>query len=273
MSGDGDDDSTTNDGHNDVPEASSTVPRWSLLSEAPPGTTGGDQKTYLFERMTRSSLLTDNGDPQSSAPALFHNRLNMSAGHQSILLEVLDSEGALLDDYVERYFAHIHPSLPFLDEKEVKLTLRLLQSRELRNPSKELILCMVLSVGACYSAPANFRTIYHSRNFFLYTLELLNSCVHKEDIDTARAIILFTIYSLIHSSSGNSWHLRGLATRICITLGFHHESSLRGDSSVGEEEIEHRRHIFWCTYVLDRYQLIPEQLILVTDSSHLDGSA
>lgn len=207
--------------------------------------------------MLRCSLVADNSDPRHSSPLISRINLTLPTANFNMLSQLLESDADTYKTYLEQYFQHFHPVLPYLDEFQVRICFRSVQTGQSSDKSLELILCMVLSIGAC--CPNGFRMslrgLSNSRQLFMYALESMDHCVRKEDVFTAQAVLLFTFYSLIHSDSGSSWHLKGLAVRICLTLGFHQESSYQGHDSSGDEGSQQLRLIFWSTYALDRYML------------------
>jgi hypothetical protein len=68
--------------------------------------------------------------------------------------------------------------------------------------------------------------------------------------DSLRSLLLLIAFSLLHPGAGSTWHLLGLAIRLCITAGFHKEPT--SQTGLPSEEIEEARWLFWSVYVLDR---------------------
>jgi hypothetical protein len=68
--------------------------------------------------------------------------------------------------------------------------------------------------------------------------------------DSLRSLLLLIAFSLVHPGGGSTWHLLGLAMRLCITAGFHKEPT--SQTGLLSEEIEEARWLFWSVYVLDR---------------------
>ncbi|KAH7324538.1 fungal-specific transcription factor domain-containing protein [Stachybotrys elegans] len=68
--------------------------------------------------------------------------------------------------------------------------------------------------------------------------------------DSLRILLLLIAFSLVHPGGGSTWHLLGLAIRLCITAGFHKEPT--SQAGLPSEKIEEARWLFWSVYVLDR---------------------
>lgn len=79
---------------------------------------------------------------------------------------------------------------------------------------------------------------------------------HMEDIfdDNTyaglQAILLCCYYSLLNPARGSVWHLVGLASRVCVDYGFHHETEQQ--QGLSPLELDMRRRLFASVYNLDR---------------------
>jgi hypothetical protein len=210
---------------------------WSVLSEIGAGV--HDQRTYNLGRMIKVSLLTGNSDPQGSkASNPFEKSVQTTKSPKNTDLSILDSERESCEVYLDHYFECVHPTFPFLRENHVRQAFKQASHKSQRHPSK-IIVYIVLAIGTCAPTISNFHDIYVGSKLFLLVLTSLDTC--GETFETAQILVLLTVYSLLHSSAGSSWHLIGLTMRMCITLGLHQESSLLGFSG---DELDQRRTLF-----------------------------
>lgn len=69
------------------------------------------------------------------------------------------------------------------------------------------------------------------------------------DLDAAQCLILLTIFSMMSSFGGSTWHILGLAMTRCISAGMHNARVSDPDS----EEVQKREssRAFWSLFVLD----------------------
>jgi hypothetical protein len=222
------------------------------LNEPRPGAPE-DRRTYQFQRMIRLALLSDNTDP--AAP----NKYNPFK--DEMLLSVKDNDfqeinfkdqKAMYEPHLDHYFEHVHELLPHLVERDVRISFSNLLHESVAQTQAGIQTLLVLAIGALLPSSMHLCDTYQSSRLFLNAFREFCKWKHEETLETARTLILFTFYSLLHPCGGNSWHLRGLLMRICITLGLHHESSLQRICGRGEEVIQQSRIVFWCSYMLDR---------------------
>jgi hypothetical protein len=69
------------------------------------------------------------------------------------------------------------------------------------------------------------------------------------DIAHLESLLLMIQYASFSSRPSGTWHIIGLATRLCIDLGLHDEpSSLKLDAL----SLDRRRRLFWATYTFER---------------------
>lgn len=76
-------------------------------------------------------------------------------------------------------------------------------------------------------------------------------CTRADSSVGLQAILLLTFYSLLNPDKGSVWFLVGLATRTCVDLGYHNETTHQTET-LDPLELEMRRRLFWITYNLDR---------------------
>lgn len=203
--------------------------------------------------MVKLALLASNTDPMSTnAKNPFRVNMLSTAGADNIDAELAAGQHAASELHLDHYFECIQHSLPVLNEEEVRRTLEQLRSQQRPSMINKLQLYMALAIGACLPAVSEFTDSYCSTTFFLGAFKIYSTTQLEGSLDTARVMILFTIYSLLNSSAGSSWHLRGLLIRNCISLGLHSEESIQNGEYLKYEEIQDRRTIFWSSYVLDR---------------------
>lgn len=164
----------------------------------------------------------------------------------------------IADQLVSVYFNHTHVAYPFLDQEEFTL----LYDKIYECPgyySKDVyasfIFDMVLAIATSSIDKNQFSAYATRRPFHLMALGKLSSVLCLERLKCLTAILLLSVYSLMHDSSVGVWQLVGIAIRYCTELGLHWESSSVAKVGIAAEGflcIERRRRLFWSTFALDR---------------------
>ncbi|KAI5805438.1 fungal-specific transcription factor domain-containing protein [Peziza echinospora] len=110
---------------------------------------------------------------------------------------------------------------------------------------------MVLGVGTMSLSRSRDSAAAHNAACFVKTaLEYAHAVITPANIIGVQAALMLVQYSMLEPQHFNSWYLIGVASRILIDLGLHHEpqKNLKMKSS----ELELKRKIFYCVYALDR---------------------
>lgn len=110
---------------------------------------------------------------------------------------------------------------------------------------------MVLGVGTMSLSRSRDSAAAHNAACFVKAaLEYAHGVISPANIQGVQGTLMLVQYSMLEPQHFNSWYLIGVASRILIDLGLHHEpqKGLKMKSS----ELDLRRKIFYCVYALDR---------------------
>lgn len=207
---------------------------------------------------------------------------------------------------VNLYFEHANPQLPILHRGEfMELFDRIYSSPDHRRTPREAYLLKIVyaigagivmdssskgsltSSGSRYSKgsqrkgaisnqqylPEEYHAaaIEHLENFL--QLESLSAGGHADRVDSGleelQAVLLLASFALLRPVAPGLWYIVGVATRLAVDLGLHHEE---GDESTGPVPLNDtndnavdakeygrrqwyrdlRRRLWWCVYSIDR---------------------
>ena len=110
---------------------------------------------------------------------------------------------------------------------------------------------MVLGVGTMSLSRSRDSAAAHNAACFVKTaLEYAHGVITPANITGVQATLLLVQYSMLEPQHFNSWYLIGVASRILIDLGLHHEP--QKVLKLKPTELDLRRKIFFCVYALDR---------------------
>ncbi|QKX61841.1 uncharacterized protein TRUGW13939_08997 [Talaromyces rugulosus] len=214
-------------------------------------------------------------------------------------------ERELADKLVGLYFEHANPQMPILHRGEfMELLDRVYTTEELaRSPRDLYLVSIVFAIGAGIifegrrsaedendmnnqGAASPTRSSkkqklsgfqfqpeeYHASA--VVHLEHFLSSSHLTDaygggLDELQAVLLLASFALLRPVAPGLWYIVGVAVRLAIDLGLHHEDGT-GIDSIGEEDApdlneqisaergrlqwarDHRRRLWWCVYSFDR---------------------
>lgn len=199
------------------------------------------QKLTLDETIT-AALTVDGHDP--------------SAAYAPPSSPLVDSHSGPLDrettwEYVER-FLDLYPLVPYLDRDLLLRQYEGVIGREDNNipPLHRFNVCMAIAISILLTTNSSRLTPWavslHSASTKLFPAIVRSG----RPLDALHCIHLLIVYSLFSPSGGSSWHLIGLAIRVCITMGLHKEPSAQ--AGLTADEMKERRWLFWSIYILDR---------------------
>lgn len=211
-------------------------------------------ETYSLHQMVRRALHLKNIDPIgridfSSKKSL----IDLTHTQAPKYMDAEEFETSLVLGYVDQYFTCIHSTFPFLMENSVRQTMKSMAAGEPQTPASLIILCLVLAIGAVVPCSTSFVDISYSSRYFLNAIEV--EFPFGETLETAQILTLFTLYSLLDSSAGNSWHLVDLTMQTCILLGLHQSQTTNNTNDFTNEDLAQRAGVFWSAYTLDRLVL------------------
>lgn len=155
----------------------------------------------------------------------------------------------LLETYLESYFLTIQSALPFLEEEGIRQAFfNIRQGTEAQQHSPTLLL--VLALGAALSREQGPSSSFHSMQLFLLATQNLHQVTRETNCETLQLLLLCTLFSMFNPCGGSTWHLLGLASQTCLTLGLHHlepgpDLDMQNGGSL-------EMSAFWSTYILDR---------------------
>ena len=148
----------------------------------------------------------------------------------------------------DKYFAHVHPWMPFISKKrlyDIYLHLPLPTRPDLAL----LFLAQKLITTLPPASPENIRTpLYHATKHFHLELES-NSAL---SVHTLQANILIALYEVGHAIYPAAYLTIGSCARYAYALGI----SVKGMNPKKPTtmiEVEERRRIWWAIIILDRY--------------------
>src|SRR6478609_8781997 len=90
-----------------------------------------------------------------------------------------------------------------------------------------------------------------SEAFYIEAVKHMEAVFEDNTYVGLQAILLCCYYSMLNPSRGSIWFLVGLASRVCVDHGFHHETPEQANQ-VSPLELDMRRRLFAATYNLDR---------------------
>ena len=175
----------------------------------------------------------------------------------------LNHEAASL--LISAYFEHWHMTFPILHRPSfIRVSEKILHEVDFYNKNvfDAFIFDVVLALGSAslsrFDSSAGVSTSYFSR-----AMSKLDEVLAMKGTKPLQALLFccqYGVFASLQDTSTNVWHLLGRASRYCIELGLHRESSMRAPvtSDSAEESrhdflhIEMKRRLFWCFYNLDR---------------------
>jgi hypothetical protein len=90
-----------------------------------------------------------------------------------------------------------------------------------------------------------------SEAFYIEASKHLEAVFEDNSYVGLQAILLCCYYSMLNPSRGSIWFLVGMASRVCVDHGFHHETAEQA-KDLSPLELDMRRRLFAATYNLDR---------------------
>ena len=81
-------------------------------------------------------------------------------------------------------------------------------------------------------------------------LDHIEAVIHPGSVVGIQAMILLVLYSMLDPHHFNSWYLIGLSSRAMVDIGLHQDPP--PELQLKESELDLRRRIYLCVYVLDR---------------------
>jgi hypothetical protein len=163
--------------------------------------------------------------------------------------------------FINTYFEHWHFAFPILHRPSFLQVAERIYSEDnyyRENPFEAFIFDIVLAMG---SANRLEWSVTGTESHFARAMNKVEQILGMKGIMPLQALLFccqYGVFASLRDASINMWHLLGIASRYCVELGLHRESSMIGslsrtDSWSVDFEIEMKRRCFWCFYNLDRY--------------------
>lgn len=158
----------------------------------------------------------------------------------------------LAHGFIQHYFDKIFPLTPCLSEPSFFLSLDMVYKNDPKTTNFDrFVVFMVLAVGTLSLSRSRTSSAAQQAACFVKTaLDYVEGVISPATIMGVQATLLLLQYSMLEPTHFNSWYLIGVASRIAIDIGLHHENAkvLKLKAS----ELDLRRRIFYCVYSYDR---------------------
>ncbi|TVY25639.1 putative transcriptional regulatory protein [Lachnellula hyalina] len=189
--------------------------------------------------------------------------------------EPLSSLAGLLDqlpskeeteEFVERFFIHVHPNILLFHRPTFQAILEELWSnsgRECDDIGWIVCFCVIVIFG-CESrlSSANDKSSLEWQDICKLQRKLLNFSLSKVSelmlsatLQSVQAFTLLSIYLNCANERNASWILSGCAIRMAISLGLHRGESviLLADVHMASIDRELRKRVWWSLYIFEQY--------------------
>lgn len=112
-------------------------------------------------------------------------------------------------------------------------------------------------------------------SYYLAALKYLQAVIKPMDLKTLQAFALLAEYSLLTPTRTAIYYVMGLAIRLAQALGINEERTItrgKGGAKADCLEIDMRRRLFWCTWVMELglAHSLGRPSILATSREHID---
>ncbi|KAL7933864.1 fungal-specific transcription factor domain-containing protein [Trichoderma chlorosporum] len=235
------------------------------------GVVGNDQAPSTSASPDLSPMMTQ--ESEESFPAVFFldsvlfrrslNRLpDLDLSLSIALLDYVD-QAASDRAFVSKYFATLHPSIPFLSKRGFKE--RVLNPLSPPRPANTLLVASMKLVATPLTEEGPRCKAYFAIKKSL--LEAENCCILE--LRLLQAIILIAIYELGHAIYPAAYLTVGYCVRYGSALGIHKAVELYSEEDFSITESEERRRSWWAILVLDRFISLgsADRVFLTTDPS------
>ncbi|XXH04241.1 hypothetical protein Hte_010655 [Hypoxylon texense] len=158
---------------------------------------------------------------------------------------------------IEAYCNLLHARYPFIDTEQIQdlhrrresLSATDLQELEPSERFGLFKLYLVYAIGSGLLAAAEKDGSAAPEAFCMAALQHISAARESRSMENIEAMTLMVLFHLRSAVSPGLWYMIGLAMRTCVELGLHLRRSEVGlDPSV----VQHRRHLFWTVYSLER---------------------
>lgn len=118
-------------------------------------------------------------------------------------------------------------------------------------PQERWNLRMVLALGSlCRSSKHGDAQYQSAVSHAAAAAEHREAVIHPGSIASLQSILLLVLYAIMDPSHFKPWYAVGIAARVMVDIGLHQDPP--EDTHLKPTQIELRRRIFHCVYMLDR---------------------
>lgn len=179
----------------------------------------------------------------------------------------------LTDLLVQLYKLKVQPMYPALHEPSLDRDLETVYKQP-RNatPYQNFVCRMVLAISL-QKMDTQYAGLADS--YYLAALQYLEPVMRPMDLKTLQCFALMAEYSLLTPTRTAIYYVVGIAVRLAQALGYHEEKTItrgRADGKADILEIDMRRRLFWCIWVMEcgLAHSLGRPAILATSHEHID---
>lgn len=154
---------------------------------------------------------------------------------------------------LQYYFDNIFTQLPFFAETNFWTSVDAVYQSNGRfaKPFDHWALRLVLAIAsASISYQHGDKSYRRALSLVVDALQYAEDVLHPGSITGIQAILLLAQYSLLDPRHFHSWYLVGMAVRVMVDLGLHHD--LPSEVVTDADRLDMRRRVFHIIYSLDR---------------------
>ena len=151
---------------------------------------------------------------------------------------------------IEHYLGNIHILYPFLTETKLYGSIEAVY-QGYASPLDHWTTRLVLAIAYASLSRRRGDTQYQDAvRHASSALDHIEAVIHPGSVVGIQAMILLVLYSMLDPHHFNSWYLIGLSSRAMVDIGLHQDPP--PELQLKESELDLRRRIYLCVYVLDR---------------------
>jgi hypothetical protein len=110
---------------------------------------------------------------------------------------------------------------------------------------------MVMAIGSLCRSSRNGDAQYQSAvSHAAAAAEYREAAIQPGSVASLQSILLLVLYAMMDPSHFSPWYTIGVAARVMVDIGLHQDPP--EDTRLKPAQIELRRRIFHCVYMLDR---------------------
>lgn len=196
-------------------------------------------------------LRSDNEDepsPRSLYQPLVSNSLGSGSDDQARLMQ-----DPICDKLLLAYLKHMSLRWPLMRTSFIRA---LHQRREsLTAPYELVVLHLIYAIGGRFLETTGQLGAFSSEDHHAAAMRHLDDVLGLANIRTVEVLLLLSLHSLRAPKGPGAWAYVGQAMRLCIELGLHRRTKVRGLPKMRDftlASLEMRKRVFWTAYCVDR---------------------